>query len=102
MENAAFRDHIAALKAVCSCRDIAVALGLRSKGKRFFCPACQADGAVHGRPTWMSSTRASSAINAGSSGDVIGLLVLAGQMTKADAIRDLESRAGLTSAEKGV
>ena len=38
------RDHLDALKAAADPQGVAVALGLRGRGKRFFCPSCQPDG----------------------------------------------------------
>lgn len=105
MNDAAFKDHVAALKAACSGPDIAVALGLRGKGsgprKRFFCPACQADGKVHRSPDLAVQDKGFTCYKCGASGDIIDLLVLAGRMTKPDAIRYLETRSGLVRPKGG-
>ena len=37
-------DHIAALKAAADPQWVAASLGLRGRGKRFFCPLCQPNG----------------------------------------------------------
>ena len=38
------QDHIAALKAAADLQRVAASLGLRGRGKRFFCPLCQPNG----------------------------------------------------------
>ena len=100
MTDAAFRDHIAALKAASHGPDIAVALGLRGRGKRFFCPLCQADGGK--TPDLSIFDLGFKCYKCGQTGDIIDLVVLAGRMSKSDAIRYLEGRTGLKGSRGGL
>lgn len=100
MDDAAFKNHVAALKAACRAPDIAAEVGLSGRGKRFFCPACQADGAVHRTPDLDVFDEGFKCYKCGIKGDVIDLLVLAGRMTKPDAIRYLEERSGISRPKK--
>lgn len=101
MNEAAFKDHINALKAASRGPDIAVALGLRAKGKRFFCFACQADGVAHKTPDLDVFDHGFKCYKCGIKGDVIELVARAGRMTKPDAIRYLETRSGLIRTKGG-
>jgi hypothetical protein len=93
MNDAAFRDHVAALKTACHGPDIAVDLGLRRKGKRFFCPSCQPQG---GRtPDLDVFDLGFKCYKCGLTGDVVDLAVLAGSMSKADAFLYLQKRSGI-------
>ena len=94
MSDTLFKDHISGLKAACHGLDIAAALGLRGHGKRFFCFACQADGAAHNTPDLDIFDRGFKCYRCGIKGDVIDLIVQAGRMTMPDAIRWLETRSG--------
>lgn len=99
MNDAAFRDHITRLKTACRGREIAVDLGLHGRGKRFFCPECQAGGGK--TPDLSVSDRGFKCYKCGASGDVIDLVVLAGRMSKAEAIAYLERRIGIERQKKG-
>jgi len=99
MNDAAFRDHITRLKTACRGREIAVDLGLHGRGKRFFCPECQAGGGK--TPDLSVFDQGFKCYKCGASGDVIDLVVLAGRMSKAEAIAYLERRTGIERQKKG-
>ena len=92
MTDNAFKDHVNALKAAVRGQDIAIDLGLHRRGKRFFCPACQAGGGK--TPDLDVLDQVFKCYKCDAKGDVIDLLVLVG-MTKAEAIKYLEDRTGL-------
>jgi DNA primase len=93
MNEAEFRDHLNRLKAACNAPEIAVDMGLRRKGSRFFCPSCQPDG---GKSPDLSIRDAGFAcFKCGAKGDIIDLIVLAGSMSNAEAIAYLEARTGI-------
>jgi len=100
MKDAAFRDHVASLKAAVGCQEVAAALNLPGRGKRFFCPACQADGGRHRTPDLSVTAKGFACFKCGQHGDVIDLAVLAGRMTKADAIAYLEGLAGIRRPDR--
>ena len=93
MSETAFRDHLDRLKDACRGGDIAVGLGLRGKGSRFFCPACQPGGGK--TPDLDVFDQGFKCYKCGLTGDVIDLAVLAGRMSKPDAIRHLETLSGI-------
>ena len=93
MDDADFRGHLQRLKAACNGADIAIEMGLRRRGSRFFCPSCQPDGGKS--PDLVIKDAGFTCFKCGAAGDIIDLIVLAGQMTKADAIRHLEDRTGV-------
>lgn len=100
MNDGAFKDHVARLKSAVRGTDIAADLGLRGKGRRFFCPSCQSDGARHKSPDFGVTDKGFKCFKCGISGDIIDLVVLAGGMNKADAIRYLQTRAGMAAPPK--
>lgn len=100
MKDADFKDHVAGLKAAVGCQEVAAALNLPGRGKRFFCPACQADGGRHRTPDLSVTAKGFACFKCGQHGDVIDLAVLAGRMTKANAIAYLESLAGIRRPDR--
>jgi len=98
MDDPVFREHIDRLKATCCGAEIAVAFGLRGKGKRFFCPTCQPDGGKS--PDLAVFDQGFKCYKCGLTGDVIDLIVLAGAMSKAGAIAYLETQSGISRPKK--
>jgi len=99
MNDAAFRDHINRLKAACRGTEIARDLSLPGRGKRFFCPECQANGGK--TPDLSVFDQGFKCYKCGASGDVIDLVVLAGRMSKAEAMAYLERRTGIERQKNG-
>lgn len=93
MEDAAFRDHISRLKATVRGQDIAARIGLVGRGKRFFCPVCQTAGGK--TPDLDVFDEGFKCYKCGKTGDIIDLAVVAGGMSKAEAIAYLEQLAGI-------
>ena len=88
-----FRVFIDQLKDRVRGQDIAVRIGLRGRGKRFFCPSCQpAGGKTPDLDVFADGFRC---YKCGKAGDIIDLAVFAGGMTKADAIEYLADMAGI-------
>ena len=84
MDDQGFRDHLDQLKAAVRGPDIAAALGLRQRGKRFFCPSCQADGGK--TPDFSVFDQGFKCFKCGLTGDLIDLAALAGDpVTHAEA-----------------
>jgi len=93
MDDAVFRGHIDRLKGACNGEEIAADLGLRGRGKRFFCPECQPSGGK--TPDLSVFDQGFKCYKCGLTGDIIDLVVLAGKKSKADAIAYLEQRTGI-------
>ena len=88
-------DHIDALKNAADPQRVAVALGLHSRGGRFFCPLCQPQGGK----TPDLSVRGKGFIchKCGEKGDLLKLIEVAGNMTFPDAVAWLEKETGIPS-----
>ena len=71
------RDHIDALKAAADPKRVAAALGLRGHGGRFFCPACQSDGARHKTPDLAVRGKGFVCFKCGLKGDLLKLVEVA-------------------------
>ena len=93
MNEAAFRDHVRRLKEAVRGQDVAARIGLQSRGKRFFCPACQPAGGK--TPDLDVFDLGFKCYKCGKTGDIIDLAVFAGGMSKADAIEYLEKMSGI-------
>lgn len=93
MKEADFRDHIDRLKAAVHGQDVAVRIGIPGRGKRFFCPECQPAGGK--TPDLDVFDEGFKCYKCGKTGDVIDLAVMAGGMTKAEAIEYLENISGI-------
>jgi DNA primase len=93
MSNAIFRDHIRQLKDRFRGQDIAARLGIVGRGKRFFCFACQTAGGK--TPDLDVFDQGFKCYKCGKTGDIIDLAVMAGGMSRADAIAYLEQLAGI-------
>jgi len=98
MKDAAFR--IARLIAMTDCQEVAAALNLRGRWKRFFCPACQEDGSRHSTPDLSISAKGFNCFKCGQHGNVVDLVILAGRMTEDDAIAYLERLAGVSRPDR--
>ena len=93
MNEAAFRDHVHRLKEAVRGQDVAARIGLPGRGKRFFCPACQPAGGK--TPDLDVFDLGFKCYKCGKTGDIIDLAVLAGGMSKAEAIKYLEKMSGI-------
>lgn len=71
---------------------VAADLGLRKKGRHFFCPGCQPDG-LEG-PEMVIKKGHFQCFRCGVQGDVVGLVKLARQCGTEEAIAWLEKEAG--------
>lgn len=91
------RSHIEALKAAADPAGVAAALGLRSRGKRFFCPACQSDGLPHKTPDLVVSDKGFTCHKCGLKGDLLKLVEVAGRLDFKDAVAFMERQTGLYS-----
>jgi hypothetical protein len=94
------RSHIEALKAAADPAGVAAALGLRSRGKRFFCPACQSDGLPHKTPDLVTSDKGFICHKCGLKGDLLKLVEVAGRLDFKDAVAFMERHTGLYSRQK--
>ncbi len=88
-----FRVFIDQLKDRVRGQDVAAKIGLRGRGKRFFCPSCQPAGGK--TPDLDVFDVGFKCYKCGKTGDIIDLAVFAGGMTKAEAIVQLADMAGL-------
>ena len=87
-------NHLAALKTAADSVRIAESLGLRSKGRRFFCFSCQADG---GKTPDMSVSRDGyNCFKCGKHGDILTLIQEAGRMDFRSAVALLERETGIS------
>jgi len=93
MNEAAFRDHVNRLKEAVRGQDVAARIGLHSRGNRFFCPVCQPGGGK--TPDLDVFDQGFKCYKCGKTGDIIDLAVMAGGMSKADAIGYIEQLAGI-------
>jgi len=89
------RDHIAALKAAADPDRVAAALGLKGRGRRFFCPVCQPDGGK--TPDLSVQDKGFTCFKCGLKGDLLGLVEVAGGLTFPDAVAFLERETGLAA-----
>jgi len=96
LDDSEFRQHIDDLKAAMAGSSIAADFGLQPHGNRYFCPVCQPHGGK--TPDLSIMDHGFRCFKCGISGDVIDLIVLAGSMSKAEAIRWIENRTGRSKA----
>lgn len=89
------RDHVEALKAAADLEQVADRLGLQRRGKRFFCPACQADGAPHKTPDLAVSDRGFFCHRCGLKGDVLKLIEVAAGLDFPAAVAWLGRETGI-------
>lgn len=93
MKEEAFRDHVRRLKDAVRGQDVAARIGMTGRGKRFFCPSCQPAGGK--TPDLDVFDEGFKCYKCGKTGDIIDLAVMAGGMSKADAIVYIEGLAGI-------
>lgn len=87
------RDHLEAVKASADGPTIALALGLRGRGRRFFCPACQSGGGK--TPDLAVSERGFICHKCGQKGDILALVELAAHLNFKGALEYLERETGI-------
>ena len=92
------RDHVAALKAAADPERVAAALGLRGRGRRFFCPACQPDGGK--TPDLAVRDKGFTCHKCGLKGDLLKLVEVAGRLAFPDAVRWLERETGIRPPDR--
>lgn len=88
-------DHITTLKAATDPQRVAVALGLCGQGKRFFCPVCQPSGGK--TPDLVIGDKGFFCHKCGDKGDLLKLIMVAGDMTFPEAVKWLERETGIPS-----
>lgn len=94
------REHLSTLKAACNGPGIAEALGLRGRGRRFFCPVCQSDGAVHKTPDLAVMDRGFICHKCGEKGDLLKLVKLATGLTFPEAVAWLGNQTGIRPPDR--
>jgi len=93
------RDHVAALKAAADPDRVAAALGLRGRGRRFFCPACQPDGGK--TPDLAVRDKGFTCHKCGLKGDLLKLIQFAAGLDFPAAVAWLESLTGIQAPRHG-
>ena len=93
MNDQSFKDYLDRLKLAADPRQVAESIGLNRRGKRFFCPACQADGGK--TPDLATTDRGFKCFKCGEAGDVINLVMLAKGLDFIDAVDFLANYTGL-------
>jgi len=92
------QNHVIELKDAADPGRVAVALGLRGKGGRFFCPACQADGGK--TPDLSVHAKGFNCFKCGLKGDLLKLIMVAGRLDFPSAVAWLERETGIRSPER--
>lgn len=98
MEERDFRRFVEDLKRASDPAALAAEFGLQRKGRRFYCPECQAGGGK--TPDFSVTERGFVCFKCGIKGDVIRLVEVAGKMTPAEAMEYLAKRTGLSWPKK--
>ena len=89
------KEHLDTLKDAADPGRVAVALGLRGKGRRFFCPVCQADGNPHKSPDLSVIAKGFICHKCGLKGDLLKLIQVAGRLDFPAAVAWLERETGI-------
>jgi hypothetical protein len=92
------REHLDALKAAADPERVAAALGLRGRGRRFFCPACQPGGGK--TPDLAVRDKGFRCHKCGLKGDLLKLVEVAGRLAFPDAVRWLERETGIRPPDR--
>jgi len=92
------RNHIEKLKTAADLYRVAVNLGLRSRGKRFFCPSCQPHGGK--TPDLVIQEKGFVCFKCGTKGDLLTLIQIAGNMDFPSAVAWLEKETGIEPPER--
>jgi len=87
------KEHLDTLKEAADPGRVAVALGLRGKGRRFFCPSCQADGGK--TPDLSVNAKGFNCFKCGLKGDLLKLIQVAGRLDFPAAVAWLEHETGI-------
>ncbi|MBM4337995.1 MAG: hypothetical protein FJ110_00465 [Deltaproteobacteria bacterium] len=85
--------HIDALKAAADPLRVAAALGLRGRGKRFFCPICQPQGGK--TPDLSVRDKGFTCHKCGLKGDLLKLVEVAAELDFPSAVKWLEDLIGI-------
>lgn len=93
-------EHLAALKSAADPGRVAADLGLRGRGRRFFCPVCQSDGNPHKTPDLSVGPKGFVCFKCGLKGDLLKLIEVAGGKSFPDAVRWLEDLTGIRPAAR--
>lgn len=91
------RDHLDRLKDAADPQRVADALGLRGRGKRYFCPACQSDGLAHRTPDLAVGDKGFTCHKCGLKGDLLKLIEVTAGLDFIGAVRWLEGHTGIGS-----
>lgn len=91
-------DHITALKGAADPQRVAAALGLRVRGRRFFCPLCQPHGGK--TPDLVIGDKGFTCHKCGEKGDLLKLIEVAGNMDFPSAVAWLERETGISSPDR--
>jgi len=92
------KEHLDTLKAAADPGRVAVALGLRGKGRRFFCPSCQADGGK--TPDLSVHAKGFNCFKCGLKGDLLKLIQVARRLDFPDAVAWLERETGIRPPDR--
>ena len=92
------REHLDALKAAADPGRVAADLGLRGRGRRFFCPLCQPDGGK--TPDLSVTDKGFVCFKCGQKGDLLKLVEVAGKKDFLSAVAWLESLTGIRPAAR--
>ena len=92
------REHLDALKAAADPGRVAADLGLRGRGRRFFCPLCQPDGGK--TPDLSVTDKGFRCHKCGLKGDLLKLVEVAGKKDFPSAVAWLESLTGIRPAAR--
>jgi len=91
-------EHLDTLKEAADPGRVAVALGLRGKGRRFFCPSCQADGGK--TPDLSVHAKGFNCFKCGLKGDLLKLIQVAGRLDFPKAVAWLEGLTGINPPDR--
>lgn len=93
------RDHLDALKAAADPGRVADALGLKGRGKRYFCPVCQSAGGK--TPDLAVADKGFTCHKCGLKGDLLKLVEVAAGLDFPKAVAWLESLTGIQAPRRG-
>ena len=93
------REHLAALKAAADPGRVADALGLKGRGKRYFCPVCQSAGGK--TPDLAVADKGFTCHKCGLKGDLLKLVEVAAGLDFPKAVAWLESLTGIQAPRRG-
>ncbi len=92
------KEHLDTLKDAADPVRVADALGLRGKGRRFFCPSCQADGGKS--PDLSVNAKGFNCFKCGLKGDLLKLIQVAGRLDFPAAVAWLERETGVRAPDR--